>query len=217
MAMEKKKKVSERTTEIIPKKKQKMSSFNKFFIASSVVIATAGVIGTAKGIADIPVNIQHEEHTMVEKPANGKKNGKENGIEKFAGMKQEELDKAMLDAANAGNAEEIELLIRAGAEMDTRTSLGWTPLMITSQNIMSDDSALLLISSSANLDAKNDRGMTALMIAAMSGRTTIVEALIEGGADKDATDNRGRTAYDIAVEYQWKLTTELLKNGAGND
>lgn len=216
MAIEKKKKVSERTTEIIPREKKKMSSFNKFFIASTIVVAAAGAIGAAKGIADTPVNINQDKHILAERPQN-RKNGKENGIEKFAGMTQDELDRAMLDAATKVDAEKIKLLIRAGADMDARTSLGWTPLMIASQSIMSDDAALLLISSNANLDAKNDRGMTALMIAAMFGRTSVVKALIEGDADIDATDNRGRTAYDIALKYEWKATVELLRNGSGND
>jgi len=207
---ERKKKLSQKTTEIIPKRK-KLSGFSRFFIASTVILGSVLAIGAAKSITDTPKNIKVDKHVIADKPENDKKENGEN-LEKFAGMKQDELDKAMLDAANNVDAKEIGLLIRAGANMDARTSMGWTPLMISSRSMMSDKAALLLISSSANLDAQNDMGMTALMIAAMNGRSTIVEALLKAGADPGLTDTRERTAYDLAVKYEWNATTGMLKN-----
>lgn len=213
MAMEKKKKVSDKTTEIITKNRAGIRKLSKFLIASTVVIAGAGAVGAGRMIADRPTNIKFDKDVVNVNSGNnhGKENGRENGIEKFAGMSQEQLDKALIDAAGKGDGKEVELLIRVGADIDARTAYGWTPLMVASKTI-NDDAALMLISSNANIDAKNNMGMTALMVAAMCGRTTIVDALLDAGADKDAKDDSGRTAHDFAVKYGMNKTAEIIEN-----
>lgn len=216
--MREKKKTSEKTKEIIPKKqsgpapkRRKLSGFSIFFMASATVLATAGAVGTAKSIADVPKNIELDKSILIDNQ-NHDDAGEEDEMEKFRGMDQKELGKALLNAAGDGNGKEVELLIRTGADMEVKTSMGWTPLMMASRSIMSDDAALMLISSNAKVDEKNNVGMTALMIAAMCGRTTIVEALLNAGADPELKDNRGRTAYDFAVKYGMNKTVELITN-----
>ena len=96
-----------------------------------------------------------------------------------------------------GNAEIINALLKAGANIEIRVDSGATPLIIaaTSGN---DNAVNALLKAGANVNAKDNDGMTALMFAASFGRTETMNILIEAGAD-DAIDNYGKTALIIAA------------------
>lgn len=92
-------------------------------------------------------------------------------------------------AARAGNADVIDPLIRAGADVDARTANGATPLMLAS-SAGSVATVRQLLDAGAGIDAKEStRGETAAMFAAGSNRADVVKLLADYGADLTATTN----------------------------
>jgi len=83
----------------------------------------------------------------------------------------------------------------AYVDIDTRDSLGNTPLITCCQN---GQEALcrLLISAGADLKAANNKGNTALHFCLAYGYQDISKLLIEGGADEFATNSYGLTPYE---------------------
>ena len=87
----------------------------------------------------------------------------------------------MLASAN-GHAAVVNLLLKAGAEMET------TRIQIP-------------------VRPHSDEGETALIAASKEGQTAIVKLLLEAGANKDAKGEVGKRASDYAIE---KGHTEML-------
>lgn len=78
----------------------------------------------------------------------------------------------LMEACDSGNREIMELLLRAGADVNAKCSV-------------SDD---------------GDPGETPLMAAAMRGHRDMVESLLKKGARIDATTRRGRSALSIVLD-----------------
>src|SRR5262245_28033511 len=68
---------------------------------------------------------------------------------------------ALIAAANLGNTALIALLLQAGADVDTRSESGWTPLM-RACDTGALEAAQLLLDAGADVNARNDEGYTAL-------------------------------------------------------
>ena len=63
-----------------------------------------------------------------------------------------------------------------------------------------------------NLNLRDGRlGRTPLHYAAASGRSIIIQLLLEGGADRTIVDYRGQLAYEIADEHGYYEAKEILK------
>ncbi|HKB12612.1 MAG TPA: ankyrin repeat domain-containing protein, partial [Vicinamibacterales bacterium] len=93
----------------------------------------------------------------------------------------------LLLAARNGNAEVIDPLVKAGADVNAATSNGTTPLMFASA---SGNVALVqaLIERGANVNATESvRGLTPAMFAAASNRAAVLGLLAQQGADLKAT------------------------------
>lgn len=139
----------------------------------------------------------------------------------------------------------LDAFINAGADINAKTSEGYTPLHYALQrnprlrymHWHSEESreatfethqklnaARLIIDAGADVDAKDNAGETALHIAAERSRDEIAIALIVAGADVNAKDNTDKTPLHIAVHSRRPDLTALLiaadadvnaKNGAG--
>eukprot|EP00438_Fugacium_kawagutii_P001454 Skav211871 [mRNA] locus=scaffold1431:213842:214907:- [translate_table: standard] len=104
-------------------------------------------------------------------------------------------------AADSGNFLVIELLLAAGAQLETKNKLnggslssmlisGMTPLHCCANK---GHIAVVeqLLAAKANVDAETDLGQTALHSAAATGQVLVLEALLAAGALLDAKDKDG--------------------------
>jgi len=102
---------------------------------------------------------------------------------------------AVLGGVVGDTLEVMKVLIRAGADINTKNSNGWTALMYAASR-NNKEAVKMLISAGADVNAKTSDGWTALMKAAHSllNPKEIVKNLISAGADINAKDNNGWTA-----------------------
>lgn len=103
-------------------------------------------------------------------------------------------------AAMLGTVDEVTVLLDRGISMESRDSLGDTPLMLASAHPGSEEAVRLLLRRGANVNAATPSGTTALHVAASLGSSTGVSALLAAGGKADARDNTGRTPYQMAME-----------------
>jgi len=202
------KKINEKTTKIIPARKRPIKNadktFRRLFFASTFALGIVSFASTTHYCLNEPVKISIEGMPNKNKPNN------HNADPELLNLSKNELNRRLIRAAFAGNVEQVELLLDSGADIDTRNSFEWTPLILSAGNIYSDETAKFLISRGADVNAKNNFGITPLMIAAGSGRISIVKCLIEYGADIHAEDYKGETAFDKAIEMEFKKTADII-------
>ena len=90
-------------------------------------------------------------------------------------------------AAQQGNAEVMEPLIKAGADVNAKTGNGTTPLMFAAAS-GNTDAVKMLLDRGADVNAQEStRGLNASMFAAASDRASVIDLLASRGADLKAT------------------------------
>lgn len=114
-------------------------------------------------------------------------------------------------AAENGHAEIVDILIKAGADVDALDRWGCTPLHAAVWNVQSVI-AKNLVRNGANVLLKNDDCQeTALYHAAMRGfDPDCVTFLIENGADVNCVNNFGRTPLHTAAKHGHMRVAEIL-------
>jgi len=112
-------------------------------------------------------------------------------------MTQEELDEALLKAAQAGNVPWAEKLILQGAKVDAigHVDAGWQPLHYAAY-YGHKELVELLIAKDAKVDAGTVAGRRPLHFAAIRDCREAVKSLVEHGADPTALDDDGQTPRD---------------------
>lgn len=123
-------------------------------------------------------------------------------------------DRALLDAARAGNASDAARLLAVGADPNARlVTPRWvrfkdgeppadeesTPLHFAAEGDFVPVIAAL-IEKGADVNARNRFGNTPLMLAAGRLDPKAVKVLLEHGADAAATNQFGKTAADFATK-----------------
>src|SRR5258706_390215 len=106
-------------------------------------------------------------------------------------------------AARADDAETVQFLIRAGANVSAANRYGITPLSLAATN-GNAVIARTLLKAGANANAVTGDGETVLMTAAHTGSADVVNALLERGANVNATE-------------QWQNQTALMLAAAENN
>ncbi|XP_046389052.1 ankyrin repeat and SAM domain-containing protein 3-like isoform X2 [Ischnura elegans] len=112
-----------------------------------------------------------------------------------------------------GCPETIELLLRCGAEKDTRNAQGQTALMIAAHNGHED--AAKFFTEKAVVNAADDKGWTALFYAVNRAHQSVANILLLNGADINKVDKTGATAAMVAaMEGKEGMVKFILKSGA---
>ena len=121
-------------------------------------------------------------------------------------------------AAHWDDLATVELLIHAGAEVDTANDYGVTPLAVACQNGSTASAKIVetLLQAGANPDAELPSGETVLMTASFAGSVDAVQSLLARGADVNATETiKAQTALMWAVsEGHREVVRALLDHGA---
>src|SRR3989442_14684197 len=121
-------------------------------------------------------------------------------------------------AAQWDDVATVDLLIRAGAEINVTNDYGVTPLAVASQNGSTASATVVekLLEAGANPNARLPSGETVLMTASFAGNADAVKALLAGGANVNAAETaRGQTALMWAVsEGHPDVARALLDYGA---
>jgi len=127
------------------------------------------------------------------------------------------LNYNLIIAASRGYVSEIDRLIDKGADINTQTTTGVTPLIFAVlDNSLPAVEALLR--HNPDLDKVTSTHETALIIATKNNNFDICEALIRAGADIDFTDINGATAlHYAAINGYLEITDLLLYYNAGID
>ncbi len=112
-------------------------------------------------------------------------------------------------ATENGYPQEVIRLLNKGADINTTTWDGVTPLMYAIQN---QDSFItkILVLNGADIDKKPDSGIPALISSVINNNLFIAEYLIRNGADINITDSRGNTPLMYASAYGHYLILDML-------
>ncbi|KAG5348284.1 PYX protein, partial [Acromyrmex charruanus] len=105
---------------------------------------------------------------------------------------------AIHHAANSGDKVCLDILLKAGCQVDLFTRKNDTALHLAAE-VGCVSNLILLVKANANLQLKNHRGYTALHLAARSHSLECVEILLKGRANPNVEDNEGRTPLHLAL------------------
>lgn len=121
---------------------------------------------------------------------------------------------ALMEAAMKGDVVAVRSLLDGGADVNTRTRRGHTPLTAAC-HAGHLPAVRLLLARGADTGAKTEAGLTPLMLAASKNHTPVVHALLAGGADVNAKGLEGYTALTVAsLTGQLAAVRALLARGA---
>jgi ankyrin repeat protein len=119
-------------------------------------------------------------------------------------------ESALWWAARSGYEDVVEVLARAGADVNKADVEGVAPLSVAANATI----ATMLIEKGADVNMANRKGETALSLAAWNGRDDVVEALLQAGADVNKADKNHETPLiKAAWAGRWSVVTKLARSG----
>jgi ankyrin repeat protein len=131
---------------------------------------------------------------------------------------------ALLKAADLGNVDAVDALLKSGADPNAKDVNGTTPLLQalhfdhgnkSGKNYI-ETARLLLLAKNIDVNAQNQYGETALMRAVSLGNAEIVKLLLGRGADVSLSDEAGTTAEVVAYGRGNAEIQNLLGSVAGH-
>ncbi len=135
----------------------------------------------------------------------------------IAPAQQKQLDGDLRKAVSGGNVQQIEVLLRSGADPNAIDAAGRDAIIAASWR-GKEMVVEFLIERGVDIDTRDFEGRTPLAWAAINGYASITEDLLSQQADPDATDGSGVTPLMRAA---WNghedVVLALLKMGASPD
>lgn len=133
------------------------------------------------------------------------------------------FEEEVLDAAEEGRVDYVQLLAKHGVDLDARDENGTTPLMRVTEDGLSA-SVRTLLAAGADVNATDEEfGATPLMVAAFRGEDEIVRVLLEAGAAPNlaargsaAGEAAGWTALIAAATEARPFIVSLLLDGGAD-
>jgi len=110
---------------------------------------------------------------------------KEDIIRDLKTLSRDELNKQLLKACEQGLTNIAQWIIDAGANVNTKSMSGWTPLMIAAMN-GHKDIVKLFLDNDADINIKDYEQCTALRYALRYGHKDIVKLLKKYGAKDES-------------------------------
>jgi ankyrin repeat protein len=93
----------------------------------------------------------------------------------------------------------IIILLEAGADINAKDDLGWTPLVWALRR--TPEVITILLNAGADINSQDKLGQTPLINAARTSQNPeVVTILLRAGADAKAKDNAGKTAFNYAKD-----------------
>ena len=112
----------------------------------------------------------------------------------------------------------LDLLIKAGADVNALTSSGETPLILASRNGHLQCVSLLTLANADKNVAENKYGNTALMAAVDGGFFEVVDAFLSTGADVNAVNKHGQSALSKAqTKRDYYITVQKERELSGQN
>ena len=120
-------------------------------------------------------------------------------------------------AARAGCHEIVSVLLKQGADKDSLTNDGYTPLMVAALKVRLTVVEVLL-ETGADTNIRSIDGFSALDMAADQGHVRILKAILSFGVDPNAPDSDGNTAlHHAAAADQAEAIEEHINAGADTE
>lgn len=129
--------------------------------------------------------------------------------------RNDDYDTPLHVAATYGNVATVQLLLRAGADMDAKDANKMTPLHVAAF-YGHVDIVQLLLQSGADKDAKAVCDDTPLHYTARNGHTATAQLLLLAGVDQGTKNVYGKTALDVAQERGHTGLVKLLESVHGS-
>ncbi|XP_026474601.1 ankyrin repeat domain-containing protein 17-like isoform X4 [Ctenocephalides felis] len=122
----------------------------------------------------------------------------------------------IMEAASAGHAQMVTLLIENGADVNAQSSSGNTPLMYGCAG-GHDEVVKILLANGANVEDHNENGHTPLMEAASAGHVGVAKILLENGAGINTHSNEFKESALTLACYKGHLDMVRFLLLAGAD
>jgi len=134
-------------------------------------------------------------------------------ITRFKIFENLELDERLIDTVEFDDRiDKIDKLIKKGANVNCKSTDGYTPLIysIFQNRIRIAD---YLLKNGADINLKDNDGLTPLMWAAECNSFSFIQLLIDAGADWNLKDNDDKDFIDyLTEEIEEMINTELTAN-----
>ncbi|WP_205179294.1 MULTISPECIES: ankyrin repeat domain-containing protein [Siminovitchia] len=127
-----------------------------------------------------------------------------------ANMKKEEsltLQEQLFLATEQGDRQQIQQLLKKGADVNGQDAKGRTPAMIATYNA-DTDTVKVLIHEGADVNIQDDMKNNPFLYAGAEGYLDILQLTIKAGADPSLTNRYGGTALIPAAEHGY---TDVIK------
>ncbi len=135
----------------------------------------------------------------------------------LAGANQSEIEQEdgggrtpLTRASTYGHSDCVELLLKAGVQVNRKDGHGWTAMHFACTNNR-DSVVSVLLAHGADVNVTDRYGWTPLMTAASWGHTAVVKILLDAGAKRSLKNQEGRTALGEAVFGNKPETAAMIK------